>query len=178
MRSLHLLLLLGAALLWAAHGRAATPQAKAAWIQARDAAAAAYQAARAKCEGIAGNAHALCIEEAKAERVRAEETARAAYEDTLDAYTDARLRIAKANFERDKTLRGGNDKEVCLTQARATRIAAEADAKADRKSIAARNQARADQVNAAYRVALEKCDAYAGAVKDQCVGVATNTYGK
>jgi hypothetical protein len=180
MRSPHFLLLLGAALLWAGHCRAqAVPDAKNAWRQAREAAAENFKHARAQCNSITGNPRDLCIAEAKAARVRAEEEADAAHENTLKAYTRARMRIASANFERDKTRCAaltGNDKDVCMEQAKATLITAEADAKADRKTIEARNEAREDKQKAAYRVALEKCDAFAGAAKDQCVTAAKAAY--
>jgi hypothetical protein len=181
MKTPHLLLLLGAALLWAGQPRAATPEAKAAYVQAKDAAQSAYKVARARCDAIAGNPKDVCIADAKAEQVRAEEEANAAYQDTLAAYTQARLRIASANYERDKTRCAaltGNDKDVCVEQAKAALVAAEADARADRKTIEARNEARADKLSAQYRVALEKCDAFAGAAKDQCVRAAKTAYGK
>jgi hypothetical protein len=130
---------------------------------------------------IAGNPRDVCLAEARAERVRVVEEAQAAYKNTLKAYTDARLRIASANFERDKTRCNaltGNDKDVCLEQAKAVLTTARADAKADRKSIEARLDAREDKLTAEYRVALEKCDAFAGDVKDQCVRAARAAYGK
>jgi hypothetical protein len=181
MKTPYVLLLLGAALMWATHARAAGPEAKASYMQARDAAQAAYKSARAKCDVITGNPKDLCIAEAKAARVRTEEEAEAAYKNTLSGYTKARMHIAAADYERDKTRCAaltGNDQDVCMAQAKAARIAAEADAKADRKTIEARTEARADKLTAAYRVALEKCDAFAGAAKDQCVGAAKNAYGK
>jgi hypothetical protein len=180
MKTPHLLLLLGAAILWAGHGRAApVPDAKTAFRQAQEAAATNYKNAQAQCGSIAGNPHDLCIAEAKAARVQAEEEARAAYENTLKAYTRARTRIASANYDRDKVrcgARTGNEKDICLEQAKATLIAAQSDAKADRKTIEARTEAREDKQKAAYRVALEKCDAFAGAAKDQCVSAAKAAY--
>lgn len=182
MKTPHALLLIGAAFVWANHARAApTAEAKASYAQARDAAAAAYKSARAKCDVITGNPKDVCVADAKAERVRAEQEANAAYQNTLKAYTQARMRIADANYDRDKTRCSaltGNEKDVCMEQAKATLIAAQADAKADRKTIEAREEAREDKLTAAYRVALEKCDAFAGAAKDQCVGAAKNAYGK
>jgi hypothetical protein len=180
MKTPHMLLLLGAAVLWAGHCRAAeVPDAKTAYRQAQDAAAANYKNAKAQCASIAGNPHDLCIAEAKAARVQAEEEARAGYENTLKAYTRARMRIASANYDRDKVrcaAQTGNNKDICLEQAKSTLIAAQADAKADRKTIEARNEAREDKQKAAYRVALEKCDAFAGAAKDQCVSTAKAAY--
>ena len=172
--------LLGAAIC-AQAGAAATPEAKAAYQQARDSAAATYKSARAQCDAIAGNPKAVCIAEAKAARVRAEAEATAFYKNTLKAYTQSRLRIADANYDLDKARCGalaGNDKDVCVQQARATLVAAQADAKADKKAIEARSDARDDKRTAEYKVALEKCDAFAGAAKDACVSTAKSQYGK
>ena len=182
MKNIHALLIIGAALLWSAHARAqAVPDAKTAYQTAQDSAASAYKAARARCDLVTGNPHDVCVAEAKAERVRVEEEASAAYKNTLKAYTQARMRIADANYDRDKARCGavtGNERDVCLKQAKATLIAAQADARADRKMIEARTDARDDKLAAQYRVALEKCDAFAGAVKDQCVNAAKTAYGK
>lgn len=206
MRNAHTLLVLGAALLWLGHARAqavttpapavapapaatavpaqppvAVPDAKTAYERSRDMAVANYKAARARCDSLSGNPHDVCEAEAKAERVRTEEEAAAAYKNTLKAYTQARMRIADANYARDKARCGalaGNDRDVCLKQAKAAQVAAQADATADRKMIEARNNAREDKLTAEYRVALQKCDAFAGAAKDQCVQAAKTAYGK
>jgi len=182
MKNVHALLIVGAALLWSAHARAqAVPDAKTAYNTARDMAATQYKAAHARCELVTGNPRDVCIAEAKAERVRVEEEAGAAYKNTLKAYTQARMRIADANYDRDKARCGGvtgNDRDVCIKQAKATLIAAQADATADRKMIEARSNAREDKLTAEYRVALEKCDAFAGAAKDHCVDAAKTAYGK
>lgn len=154
---------------------------KATYNLARDTAAAKYKSARAGCDAITGNPKDVCIAEAKAERVRAEEEANAYYVNTLKAFTQSRMRIAAANFDRDKARCNaltGNDKDVCVTQAKATLISVQADAKADSKTIEARADARADKETAAYKVALEKCDAFAGAVKDNCVSAAKTQFGR
>ncbi len=161
--------------------QAATPEAKAVYQQAKDAAEATYKTARAKCDVITGNPKDVCVAEAKAARVRAREEASAFYKNTLRAYTDSRMKIASANFDLDKVkcqALTGNDKDVCVSQAKATLIAAQADAKADKKAIEARTDARDDKRDAAYKVALEKCDAFAGAVKDSCVATAKSQYAK
>jgi len=182
MRTSHTILLLGAALVWSAgHARAATPEARLAYQQARDAAGAGYKNASARCKAITGNPRDVCVAQAKAERVQAEEAARARYEDTLKAYTRARVRIASANYERDQARCAGltgNEKDVCKAQAKATLVASEADARADQKSIEARNEARDDKLGAAYRVEMEKCDAFAGAAKDQCVSAARTAFNR
>lgn len=182
MKTSHAFLLVGAALAWAGAVRAqAVPDAKTAYEQAKATAEANYKSARARCGQIAGNPHDLCMAEAKAARVRVEEEAEAAYKNTLSAYTQARMRIASANYDRDKVRCAavtGNDRDVCMEQAKATLVAAQADAKADRKAIEARQDAREDKLAAEYRVAIQKCDAYAGAVKDQCVNTAKTAFGK
>jgi hypothetical protein len=181
MKTSHALLLIGAALLWYGHVHAATPEAKAAYAQARDGAAAAYKSARSRCDAITGNPKDLCIAEAKAARVRAEEEANAGFKNTLKAYTQARMRIAAANYDRDKTRCAavtGNPRDVCMEQAKAVLVAAQADARADRKTIEARSEAQEDKRTAAYRVAREKCDAFAGAAKDHCVAAAKTAYGE
>jgi hypothetical protein len=182
MRTSHVVLLLGAALVWAAgHAHAGTPESRLAYQQARDAAGAAYKNARARCNAITGNPKDVCVAEAKAARVQAEESARARYEDTLKGYTRARVRIASANYDRDQARCAGmtgNDKDVCKAQAKAALVAAQADARADQKSIEARNEARDDKLSAAYRVEMEKCDAFAGAAKDQCVAAVRAAFNK
>jgi hypothetical protein len=172
----------GMALLAAGPALAApSVEAKAAWVQAKDRAAADYKAARTRCDAITGNPKDVCLAEAKAIRVRTEEEAGALYKNTLKAFTQSRMKIADANFSLDKAKCAaltGNDKDVCVQQAKATLIAAQADAKADKKAIEARTDARDDKRTAQYKVALEKCDAFAGAAKDNCVSSAKSQYGK
>jgi hypothetical protein len=174
--------MLGLALLAGSSAIAATsPEAKAAWDQAKDRAEADYKAARTRCDAITGNPKDVCLAEAKAMRVRTEEEATALYKNTLKAFTQSRMKIADANYDLDKVKCGaltGNDKDVCVKQAKSTLIAAQADAKADKKAIEARSDARDDKRTAEYKVALEKCDAFAGTVKDQCVTSAKSQYGK
>jgi hypothetical protein len=181
MNTVYLSALCAAALLASAAAPAATPEGKALYDQTRAAAAAAYKAEKAQCHSVAGNARDVCEAEAKARFVRADEDATAQYRNTLDANTRARMKISAANYDLDRAkcgALGGNDKDVCIQQAKATRVAAEADAKADQKAFEARQDARDDKRTAEYKVALEKCDAFAGAVKDNCVSTAKSQYGK
>jgi hypothetical protein len=174
--------LLGMAIL--ANGSAVaapTAEAKAVYVQAKDRAEADYKLARGRCDAITGNPKDVCKAEADAARVRTREEASAMYKNTLKAFTESRMKIADANHTLDKAKCGGltgNDKDVCLKQAKATLIAAQADAKADKKAIEARTDARDDKRTAEYKVAIEKCDAYAGAAKDSCVSTAKSQYGK
>ncbi|MEJ7807676.1 MAG: hypothetical protein WKG03_17350 [Telluria sp.] len=158
-----------------------TPEAKAAYTQAKDRAAADYKVAKAKCDIITGNPKDVCVAEAKAMRVKTEQEASALYKNTLKAFTQSRMKIASAYYDLDKVkcnALAGNDKDVCVSQAKAARVAAESDAKADKKAIEARTDARDDKRDAEYKVAMEKCDAFAGAAKDGCVSAAKAQYGK
>jgi regulator of protease activity HflC (stomatin/prohibitin superfamily) len=63
----------------------------------------------------------------------------------------------------------GNDRDVCLKEAKAEHVKVTADAKARLKSKDAVADAREDTMVAQYKVAKEKCDALSGDAKDKCV---------
>ncbi|MBB5369241.1 MULTISPECIES: hypothetical protein [unclassified Janthinobacterium] len=160
---------------WAGQAVAATGQAKALYKSANEQAALKYKTARAQCDSITGNPKDVCIAEAKAVRAYDEAVAQAQYTNTLRAYTKARIKIADANYDVDLARCGaltGNDKDVCVKLAKSTKIAALADAKADKKVIEARSDAREAKRKAEYKVAAEKCDALAGAARDDCIKAA------
>jgi len=165
---------------FAGQAGAATAEAKAAYKTAKDQAAVNYKASHAECEKITGNPKDVCVAEAKAVRTYDEAVAQAQYDNTLKAYTKAREKIADANYDVDKTrcdALTGNDKDVCVKLAKSTKVAAMADAKADKKVIEARSDAREEKRKAEYKVATEKCDALAGAAKDECTKAAKNQFG-
>ncbi len=117
--------------------------------------------------------------------VAATPEAKALYKQSNDKaeldYKAARMKIADAYFDLDKAKCNGltgNEKDVCVQRAKATLVAARSDAKADRKTIEARADARDDKRDAEYKVAREKCDAFAGDVKDSCVASAKAQFGK
>jgi len=170
-----------AGLTFSAAAIAATPVAKATYDAAEDTATSTYKISRAKCDSVTGVPKDVCIEEAKAALVRTQADANAVYKGTLKASTDARKEIADADYSVAKAKCGaktGNAKDVCVKEAKATQIAATADAKADKKVIEARVDARDDKLDAEYKVAKEKCDALAGAPKDTCVASAKAQFGK
>jgi hypothetical protein len=70
----------------------------------------------------------------------------------------------------------GNDKDVCVKEAKATYQKAKADAKAARKSQSARAEAGEDKREASYKVAKEKCAALSGDEKSACVAQAKAKY--
>ena len=140
-----------------------------------------YKIAAEKCKALNDNPKDICQAEAKAARVHSEETAYANYHNTLSARTSAAKKIAEADYEVDEAKcksMVGNEKDVCIKKAKLTKVAAIATAKADKKVIEARKDEASDKQEAEYKVALEKCDAFAGNAKDACVTTAKKKYGK
>ncbi len=151
------------------------------YYAAKDQAAKDYNAARARCDQLAGNAKDVCVAEAKAQEKKVEASAEAQYKNTDKAIRDARIATAEADYDVAKTKCGalaGNEKDVCVKEAQAAETKAKADAKATQKVAAAREDAAEDKCDANYKVAIEKCDALSGAAKDSCVADAKARYGK
>lgn len=101
--------------------------------------------------------------------------------DPVKAQYKADAAQADANYSAAKKKCGplsGNDKDVCMKEAKAAHESAVADAKAKRKSTEANKDAMKDKNDANYDVAKEKCDAMSGDAKDKCVAAAKSKYGK
>ena len=177
----------------AASAQAATTSiTKSQYDDAKARAEAAYKMERAKCDSLAGNAKDICVAEAKAQMMRSEAKAKAAYKNTRGAWYDQQVKNADADYlvakEKCDEL-GGNDKDVCVKEAKAARTKAIADAKAQRKTADAQGEARketnearhdaaVDKRDADYKVELQRCDDLAGDAKDSCVQRAKRTFGK
>ena len=152
---------------------------KTAYDSAKASAKTSYETATKACDGMSGNAKDVCVLEAKATRVKTEEEAEAAYKSTPKAREHATHEIAEANYkvakERcdDKT---GNDKDVCVKEAKAAMTKVQADAKASYKSTDAKIDAAKDKREADYKVAAERCDAMSGDAKSACVAQAKAKY--
>lgn len=159
---------------------------------AKDQAQATYKVDKAKCDSLAGNAKDICQVEAKAQKMRAEADAKAAYKNDRDAWYDQKVAHADADYlvakEKCDDL-AGNEKDLCQEQAKAAYTKAKADAKAAHKSAEAQSEARKetsaarkdaaeDKRDADYKVALERCDSLAGDAKDQCVRHAKQMFHK
>lgn len=148
---------------------------------AKNQANATYKADRAKCDSMSGHDKDVCKEEAKAARTRAKAEAEATYKNTNKARTDAAIDIADADYDVAKEKcksKSGNDKDVCMKEAKAAHVTAVNEAKANKKSAKAQNDAIHKEQDAEYKVAIEKCDALAGNSKDACVANAKAKFGK
>jgi hypothetical protein len=160
--------------------------------QAIKSAEAQYKSDKDACKSMSGNAKDVCMKEAKGKEKIAKAEAKAAYENTPKARENARLAHAEATYDVAKEKcddMKGNDKDVCVKEAKAQYTKAKADAKVDRvasdtsqnamkKTADARKDAAEDKRDAEYKVAVEKCDSLAGAAKDTCVRDAKARYGK
>ena len=169
----------------------------------KDAIEAEYKSAKAQCDGLAGNAKDICMAEAKGNRKVAKADLTAQDKGTSKARQQAREARAEAGYAIAKERcddKGGNEKDVCIKEARAARTAAMADAKVDRKAAdahadadktvakargkeaervsEARKDADAQKRDADYAVARERCDNFAGDAKSRCLDEARARYVK
>ena len=151
-----------------------------------------YKADKAQCATMSGNAKDVCKEEAKGKDNVGKANLEAEYKNTDKARYNARIAKANADYEVAKEKCddvSGNQKDVCMKEAKAMRTKEKANAKVAKvdsstvhdtanKRAEARTDARKDTREAEYKVAAEKCDALSGAAKDQCVKDAKAHYGK
>ena len=151
-----------------------------------------YKADKAQCATMSGNAKDVCKEEAKGKDNVGKANLEAEYKNTDKARYNARIAKANADYEVAKEKcddMSGNQKDVCVKEAKAMRTKEKANAKVAKvdsstvhdtanKRAEARTDARKDTREAEYKVAAEKCDALSGAAKDQCVKDAKAHYGK
>ena len=140
-----------------------------------------YKTDKAACGSMSGNAKDICVEEAKAKEKNAKADLEFSYTGTLKdqnkaskAHAESAYAVAKERCD-DKT---GNDKDVCVKEAKAVETKALADIKLVKEVRAAKTDAANDKMNADYKVAIEKCDALSGDAKSQCVVAAKAKYGK
>ena len=158
----------------------------------KDKITAEYKSEKDHCSSMSGNAKDICQAEAKGKEKVAKAELEANYKNTDRARYDARVARADADYDVAKEKcddMSGNQKDVCVKEAKATHTKAKADAKvakvdsktahnAMEKRADARKDAREDTRDAQYKVAVEKCDGMSGAAKDQCVKDAKVHFGK
>ena len=140
-----------------------------------------YKAAKAACAKFSGNEKDICQERAKgAEKVSMAELDHSRSHKPADANkvavakADATYAVAKEMCD-DK---GGNAKDVCVKEAKATHTKGLADAKMNKKVGEAKMDAADDKRDADYKVAAEKCESLAGDAKSACVSAAKARFNK
>ena len=148
---------------------------------AKDQINADYKADKAACDRFTKNEKDVCEEKAEAKQKVAR--AELEYNNNGSARNANKLAKVKADtsYEVAKEMcddRTGNDKDVCVTEAKAAHTKALADAKANKEVVGARKEATDDKRDADYKVATEKCDSMAGDAKSSCVAAAKARFGK
>ena len=136
---------------------------------------------KAACASLKANAKDICIAEAKAK----EKVARAELEFGYSAKPADQTKVLVAKAETQYAVakekcddKAGNDKDVCVKEAKAVEVKALADAKMGKQIGEAKTDAAADKRDADYKVAAEKCDAMSGDAKNACIASAKARYGK
>ena len=152
-----------------------------------------YKADKERCGSMSGNAKDVCQAEAKGKEKVAKAELEANYKNTDKARIDARTAKADADYDVAKEKcddLSGNQKDVCVKEAKAAQTKAKADAKVARtttttgtmktsaKTAEVKKDAAEDKREANYKVAKEKCDALSGDAKDKCVSEAKMKYGQ
>ncbi len=130
-----------------------------------------YDSEKKACDSLSGNAKDICQEEAKGAekvaqaRLKAQHTGKQSdKDDAVKAGIEARYNIAKERCDDVQ----GNQKDVCVKQAKADRDKAMANLKARQEIKEARDDAAEKKREADYKVAQERCDAMSGNAKDAC----------
>jgi hypothetical protein len=142
---------------------------------AKDDIKAIYTKDQQACNALSGNAKDLCVKQAKAQ----ESVAMANLEfqhtgsekdrkDYLEARYESKYEVAKEMCDDQ----AGNNKDVCVAQAKAARDKSKADMKADLAIVGALDDAQEARLKADYGVAKERCDSLAGDAKNVCVASA------
>lgn len=140
-----------------------------------------YKAEKAACSPLSSNAKDVCVEQAKAREKIANAEVEYAHTGTSSdnnklvvARAEAAYAVAKEKCD-DKS---GNDKDICVKEAKAAETKILADVKMGKKIDSAMQADLKAQRDANYKVSMEKCDAFAGDIKATCVNKVKATYGR
>ena len=140
-----------------------------------------YKAGKAACASLASNAKDVCIEEAKAKEKVALAELEYAYTGKPKDQTKVLMAKAESNYAVAKEKcddKAGNDKDVCVKEAKAIEVKALTDAKMGKQISEVKKDGAEDKRDANYKVAAEKCDALAGDAKASCMAAAKAKFGK
>jgi hypothetical protein len=150
-----------------------------------------YKAAKEKCDSLSGNAEDICELEAKGAMKVAKAELKLHESDSPKNRFNLKIAKAEATYDVAKEKcddLSGNDKDVCVKDAKAALAGAKADATATREVGKTRTEANEDIKEsrddaaqtkrvANYSAARERCDVYVGDEKDRCVTDAKAKFG-
>ncbi len=140
-----------------------------------------YKTAKAACKALADNARDVCQEEAKGKEKVARAELQYAYTAKASDMTKVEETKAKTAYEVAKEKcddLAGNNKSVCVKEAKAVEVKALVNARMASKISETRKDGAQDKVDADYKVAAEKCDVLAGDAKASCMASAKAKFGK
>jgi len=140
-----------------------------------------YKADKAACASLSSNAKDICVEEAKAKEKVARAELEYAYSGKSSDQNKVMVAKAKSAYAVAKEKcddKAGNEKDVCVKEAKAIETKALAEAKMGKQIGEARKDAAVETSDAEYKVAVEKCDALAGDAKASCMSAAKAKFGK
>ncbi len=155
------------------------------------------------CDALANNAKSVCVEQCEGDEKIAKADLEERYEPTAKHHFKSRVARADAEYDVAKARcndKAGTDKDVCVEEAKASKVHAVANAKTQMKTwkansaanetkadantkakeevAVARKDAATEKRDADYAVAKTKCETFAGATKDACVDKAKADYGQ
>ncbi|HEX5393913.1 MAG TPA: hypothetical protein VFW68_11545 [Rhodocyclaceae bacterium] len=139
-----------------------------------------YRIAKNGCDSLAGNAKDVCMADAKGKREVSKAELEAHYQPSERNNYDLAITKAQTTYDVDKEKcndKAGNDKDVCVKEAKAALIKAKADAWTLMKG-GNPQAAQKDKRDADYEVAKEKCNSLAGDAKERCINEAKARFGK
>ena len=161
-----------------------------------------YKSDKARCASLAANAKDICKAQAKGKDNVVEAELEAQYKPSKKATYKVNVAKAESDYFVAKEKcddKAGNDKDVCVKEAKAAFVSAKANAKvqmktsesnafakeqildanikAQEKDNKVNHDAAVEKNDAYYKVAIEKCDKFADEKKDQCVASAKAKYG-
>jgi hypothetical protein len=150
-----------------------------------------YQVAKDKCSSLKANAKDICMSEAKGVEKVAKAEMESAYKPSTRNTEKVAMAKADAMYDTAKEKcddLSGNAKDVCVKDAKVGYTKAKDDAKIAKvstdtsttsagKMAEVKKEASADERNAMYKAANERCDALTGAPKDACQADAKVKFG-
>ena len=140
-----------------------------------------FKSDRNDCAVLARGTKEVCLQQAEARQ----KIAQAELEYGASGNPADQNRVLQARAEADYSVArekcnalAGNDKDVCVKEARAIETKALIDARSNRQVDQIKLDAAQEKRNADYTVDVEKCEALAGDTKSNCISVAKARLGK
>ncbi|RZI84370.1 MAG: hypothetical protein EOP38_09325 [Rubrivivax sp.] len=160
---------------------AATTMSKAEYRAAKDRITETYKADKAACDKLTNNPKDVCVEEAKAKEKVAKAELEYSYTGKMSDRNHLAVVKAETAYEVAKEKcddKSGNDKDVCVKEAKAAETKAKAEAKMNKEVGESAKETVDDKNDADYKVAKEKCDALSGDAKSSCMDKVKAHYNK